>query len=182
VHPGPYPGALREVLGLTVEEFLPLRAGQTVALDGTGTGTGAAAGTEPLSGDVWTETVVPRGAETVWRYADGPAAGGPAITRHALGAGHAWYVSTRLSPAQLAPVLALAGQDARLPDRSELPHDVEVVRRSGAEGEYLFAINHTAAEAKVPLSAPGTELLTGERTSGCLPLPPGSVRVVRLEG
>ncbi|MFC1440290.1 beta-galactosidase [Streptacidiphilus sp. N1-10] len=183
VHPGPYPGALRDVLGLTVEEFLPLRAGQEVALDGVGTGTGAdGAPLAPLSGDVWTETVVPRGAETVWRYTDGPAAGGPAITRHSLGAGHAWYVSTRLSPAQLAPVLALAGQDARLPDRSELLHDVEVVRRSGAEGDYLFAINHTAAEAKVTLPAPGTELLTGERASGCLPLPPGSVRVVRLEG
>ena len=32
VYPGPYPGALRDVLGLTVEEWLPLRAGEQVAL------------------------------------------------------------------------------------------------------------------------------------------------------
>ena len=32
VHPGPYPGALRDVLGLTVEEWLPLRAGERVTL------------------------------------------------------------------------------------------------------------------------------------------------------
>ena len=32
VYPGPYPGALRDVLGLTVEEWLPLRTGERVTL------------------------------------------------------------------------------------------------------------------------------------------------------
>ncbi|MEY9968057.1 beta-galactosidase [Streptacidiphilus sp. MAP12-16] len=177
VHPGAHPGALRDVLGLTVEEFLPLRAGRQVALSGDAAMTGGGL----LSGDVWTETVVPRGADTVWRYADGPAAGGPAVTRHALGAGHAWYVSTRLAPADLDRVLALASQDTRLDDREDLPRDVEIVHREGEQGSYLFAINHTAAETKVPLPVPGTELLTGERTVGRLCVPVGGVRVVRLD-
>ncbi|KAB0576730.1 beta-galactosidase trimerization domain-containing protein, partial [Campylobacter volucris] len=63
VHDGAYPGALRDVLGLTVEEFSPLLAGETVRLTG-------ADGAE-LTGDVWSEFVVPRGAETVWSFADG---------------------------------------------------------------------------------------------------------------
>lgn len=45
----------------------------------------------------------------------------------------------------------------------------------------LFAINHTAAEAKVPLERPGAELLTGERAAGHLAVPAGAVRVVRLD-
>lgn len=124
---------------------------------------------------------MPRGAETVWRYADGPAAGGPAITRHTLGSGRAWYVFTRLSSADLDQVLALACHDARIRDRDDIPRDVEVVHRDGEHGSYLFALNHTGGEAKVPLEHPGTELLTGERAVGRLCVPAGGVRVLRLD-
>ncbi|MFJ5708533.1 beta-galactosidase [Streptomyces sp. NPDC093105] len=174
VHPGAYPGALRDVLGLTVDEWSPLLDHQRVGLAGPG---GAA-----LTGDVWTEFVRPRGAETVWTYADGPAAGGPAVTRHRLGRGTAWYVSTRLDAASLDAIVAAAAEDAGIPSRPGIPHDVEVVRRAGAHGHYVFVLNHTEAETKVPLDGPGTELLTGDAASGTLTVPAGGVRVVRLDG
>ncbi|MDF9810964.1 beta-galactosidase [Streptomyces sp. SPB162] len=174
VHPGAHPGALRDVLGLTVEEHAPLLAGERVRM--------AAGDGAELEADVWTEFVVPRGAEPVWTYVDGPAAGHPAVTRHALGAGSAWYVSARLGADALDAVLAAASADAGVGPRDELPRDVEVVRRTGEHGSYLFAINHTGAETKVPLESAGTELLTGERAAGLLAVPAGAVRVVRLDG
>ncbi|MGW0533271.1 beta-galactosidase [Streptomyces sp. NPDC003032] len=174
VRPGPYPGALRDVLGLTVEEFSPLLQGQRTRITGPG-------GAE-LTGDVWTESVVPRGAETVWTYADGLTAGQPAVTRHRLGGGTAWYVSTRLSAHDLDAILAAACADAGLAPRPELPRDIEVVTRAGESGTYLFAINHTGDEAKVPLAGAGIELLGGERVAGRLAVPAGAVRVVRLDG
>ncbi len=173
VHEGPYPGPLRDVLGLTIEEFSPLGEGERVRIT-------AADGSE-LTGDLWTEMVVPRGAETVWTYADSLAAGRPAITRHRLGEGTAWYVSTRLGAKALDVILGAAAEDARIAPRAELPRDVEVVRRRGESGSYLFAINHTEADAKIPLDAHGTELLTGERAAGRLAVPAGTVRVVRLD-
>ncbi|MFD5949057.1 beta-galactosidase [Streptomyces collinus] len=174
VHEGSYPGPLRDVLGLTVEEFSPLLPGERVRVTGPD-------GTE-LSADVWTEFVVPRGAETVSAYADGPAAGLPAVTRHRLGEGTAWYVSTRLGADGLDALLGRAGEDAGLAPRTDLPRDVEVVRRTGASGTYLFAVNHTGSDAKVPLETAGTELLTGDRAAGRLAVPAGAVRVVRLDG
>ncbi|MGY5116733.1 beta-galactosidase [Streptomyces sp. 900105755] len=174
VHEGAYPGPLRETLGLTVEEFSPLLKDQRVRLT-------APDGSE-LTGDVWTEFVVPGAAETVWRYADGLTAGRPAVTRHRLGEGTAWYVSTRLDAHGLDALLGRAAEDARIAPRAELPRDVEVVRRTGESGTFLFAINHTATDAKVPLEAHGTELLTGERAAGRLAVPAGAVRVVRLDG
>jgi beta-galactosidase len=174
VHEGAHPGALRDVLGLTVEEFSPLQAGERVRLT-------APDGPE-LDGDVWTEFVVPRGAETVWTYADGLAAGRPAVTRHRLGEGTAWYVSTRLGAEGLDAVLDRAARDARIAPRAELPRDVEVVRRTGESGSYLFAVNHTASDVKVPLEVPGTDVLTGEHAAGRLAVPAGAVRVVRLDG
>ncbi len=123
---GPYPGALRDVLGVAVEEFLPLRAGERVRLsDGT-------------AADVWTEDVKLTGAQTVLTYADGPAAGGPAVTRHASGRGSAWYVSTRLSTVDLDSLLGRVYADAGLPPRPDLPDSVEIVRRP----PYLIAVNH----------------------------------------
>lgn len=176
VHDGAYPGPLRDVLGLTVEEFSPLLRNQRVRLTGPDA--------PELAGDVWTEFVVPRGAETVWTYADGLTAGRPAVTRHRLGEGTAWYVSTRLDTHGLDEVLGRAAADARIAPRTDLPRDVEVVCRTDESGTraFLFAINHTATDAKVPLESPGTELLTGERAAGRLAVPAGAVRVVRLDG
>lgn len=173
VHEGPYPGALRDVLGLTVEEFSPLLGGESVRITGPD-------GSE-LTGDVWTEFVVPQGAEPVWTYADGLTAGRPAVTRHRLGEGSAWYVSTRLDAHGLDALLGWAADDAGLAPRGDLPRDVEVVRRAGESGDFLFAINHTTADTKVPLDTDGTELLTGERAAGHLAVPAGGVRVVRLD-
>ncbi|MFK4084993.1 beta-galactosidase [Kribbella sp. NPDC020789] len=166
IHPGAHPGALRDLLGLTIEEFTPLRADEQVRLSNGRTGS------------VWSEIVVLRGAEEVWSYADGPAAGQPAVTRHAVGRGTAWYVSTCPDEDGLATVLEAAGALTS----SGLPRDVELVERIGADGRYLFAINHTTGSVAIPLTGPGTELLTGARVARTLELPAGAARVVALDG
>ncbi|MEV4017270.1 beta-galactosidase [Nonomuraea angiospora] len=88
---GGYPGALRDVLGVRVTEFQPLTSPVTLS-DGT-------------TGDFWSETVLLTGATATATYADGR----PAVTRHQVGSGTAWYVSTRLDPPGYAKVLAQAG-------------------------------------------------------------------------
>jgi beta-galactosidase len=164
VHPGGHPGALRELLGLMVEEFEPLAAGRTVRLD------------DGRTADTWAERLQLQGAAALASYADGPAAGLPAITRHAYGAGQAFYVSTRLSPEGTATVLAEVSAAAGLAP-VDLPGDVEVVRRHSDTGSYLIAINHGQSDAVVP--GDGVELLTGDPVAGGLPVPAGSVRVLR---
>ena len=155
VYPGPYPGALRDVLGLTVEEWLPLRAAERVtitweetegpfgpggavgawpggpAAGGVGAAAAPAAALDAWPGgsargragspsgpvgaaDAWTEEVILAGAKPVAWYANGPAAGGPAVTRHDLGEGRAWYVSARTDAATTAAVLAAACESAAL--------------------------------------------------------------------
>lgn len=88
---GGYPGALRDLLGVRVEEFRPL-TGPVALSDGT-------------AGAFWRETVQLTGATATVTYAGG----GPAVTRHQAGAGTAWYVSTKLDASGLANVLAQAG-------------------------------------------------------------------------
>lgn len=165
IHPGGHPGALRELLGLEVEEFLPLRAGERVRLDN---GTTA---------DVWAEEISLRGAEARLRYLDGPATGGPAVTRHPVGAGHAWYVSTRLRGDALGAVLTQAYADAGITPPPDVPAGVEVVRRVGDGVAYRVIVNHHDEPATLP--ATGTDLLTGVTYPGTVTVPGGDVRIIR---
>lgn len=170
VYPGPYPGALRDVLGLTVEEWLPLRAGERVTLTwqepgiaALPSGGGSTGRAEVWTADVWTEAVTLAGAKPVAWYADGPAAGGPAITRHDLGAGRAWYLSARADAATTAALLAAACESAgvappAVPDAGRAtvpgcwPHGLELVRRTNGQRRFITLINHGTSAATVRLA------------------------------
>lgn len=172
VHPGGFGAVLRDLLGLTVEEFLPLRAGEQVRV--------AWEHDEPaeLVSGRWADALALAGAVPMARYLDGPAAGGPAITRHAHGDGVAWYVSTALGIDALAPVLAAVYRDAGVvvPD---LPEDVEVVVRHGRQADFVVAVNHGVNDVELQ-GHDGVELLTGERVTGVVHLVPGGAAVVRV--
>ncbi|AEI12936.1 beta-galactosidase [Cellulomonas gilvus] len=175
VHQGGFLAPLREALGLTVEEFLPLRAGETARVSWTPDGAQA----QELPADVWQDDIALDGAQVVGTYLDGPAAGRPAITRNAHGAGSAWYVSTRLDIDALAPVMERVYADARLAPAG-LPFDVEVVTRRGADADFVVAINHSAEDVDLALGD-GQELLGAAPVSGTLVVPAGSVAVLRTD-
>ena len=133
---GGYPGALREVLGVRVEEFFPLAAGASYAL------------AEGGSGRTWSELLHLDGAQAVRTWADGPLPGTPAVTRHAHGEGTSWYVATTLDDASLGEVLDQALAQAGVAPAAQAPEGVEVVRR----GDRLFVLNHTGN----PVTVAGT--------------------------
>jgi len=167
---GGYPGAYRELLGVSTEEFFPLREAETVRLSG-GVLDGATA-------DVWTELLRLRGAEAVSTYADGPLPGVPALTQRSVGGGTAWYLATRLTPEGTAVLVRHLCAAAGV-----VVHDwpgVEVVRRRGDGTSYLFVLNHTGSPAEVPVT--GTDLVSGRACAGTVRVAAGGVAVVREEG
>ena len=170
VHLGGYPGVLREALGLTVGEFLPLRSGERAGLT---------AGDESF-GTVWSEEIELHGAETVYGFSSGPVAGGPAVTRNRVEDGTVWYVATSPDAATLREILRAAADGAGVAFDTETPDTLELVQRQSADGtRYLFAINHGEQAALIPSA--GTDLLTGEHCARNDEVPAGSVRVLRLD-
>ena len=166
VRTGGYPGAFRDLLGITVEEFSPLARGRQVALD-----IGAAA-------SLWTERLRPTGAEVIARYLDGPLPGIPAVTRNTHGTGTAWYLATALETGALRDLMRTIAQQARVTAIGpESDGTVEVVRRASATASYLFIINHGVDELILP--AAGHELITGEPVGRVVRVPAGAVRVIR---
>ena len=170
VHAGGFGAPLRESLGLTVEEFLPLREGETGQIRLT-SGEG-----DSFPCDVWQEDLALEGADAVASYAEGPGLGGPAVTRNAHGDGHGWYVSTRLGVEGLAAIMRGAYADAGI--HVNPPADgLEIVTRHGEDADFVFAINHSSLDAKC--AATGVDLLSGASVDGRVDVPAGSVVVVR---
>ncbi|MER5718069.1 beta-galactosidase [Streptomyces sp. NPDC002132] len=167
---GGYPGALRELLGIRVEEFGPLLDGESVELDDGGTGT------------LWTDQVdvADDDTEVLVRYRTGTHAGRPAVTRRVTERGSASYVSTRLGVDGLVPLLPRLLEPAGV--RSELPAElrgrVELTVRRSASERFLFLVNRT--DAAVPVTALDGEVLLGARDEGgALVLGPREVAVLR---
>ncbi|GAB3443016.1 beta-galactosidase [Streptomonospora sediminis] len=178
---GGYPGPLRELLGLRIEEFAPLQPDEEVRLDDGSTGT------------LWSDdiTVTDPSTEVLASYADGPQAGKAAITRRSAGPGSAAYVSTRLGPEGLAGLLpgllAHAGVSGELPPA--LRGRVELAVRtdggggagsggSGGGAEYWFVANRTAAE--VDLAELGGDIADpAGLPDGARILPPRGIAVLR---
>ncbi|WP_407341958.1 beta-galactosidase [Pengzhenrongella phosphoraccumulans] len=163
---GGYPGAFRDLLGVRGEEFAPLRENATVRLsDGS-------------TGEVWTERLTTDGAEVLATYEDGPSVGGPALTRRTVeGGGAAWYLSTRLDRPSIAAFVARMVDAAGVTPVVEGTCGLEVVRRTGEKGSWLFAINHSDAE--VPFHAAGFDLVGGSPHLNGEPVPARGVVVLR---
>jgi beta-galactosidase len=144
---GGYPGAFRELLGIRVEEFVPLLDGEVAELD-NGT-----------SGTVWSEPVevVDSAVEVLATYKTGETAGKAAVTRRVLGSGSASYVSTRLGPAGIVPVLDTLLDRAGV--LSELPGDLRGRVELTVRGDHQFVINRGADPVDIgALGGPVTDL------------------------
>jgi beta-galactosidase len=157
---GASPGYLRELLGLRIPEYRPLRADEKVEL------------TDGTRGRIWTDDIEVDDAEVVAGFVDGPSAGGAAVTRRAHGRGSAWYLSTEFDLDDLSTVLARAYRDAGVaPENGD--GSVETVVRHGDDAAYVIRINHGDDDVSFPDDG---EVLVG---SGEI-VPAGAVRVSRL--
>lgn len=167
VYLGGYPGAFRELLGVRVDEFFPLLRDERVELDNGWTGS------------LWTERVEAHEADVLASLRTGDLAGTPALTRRTAGRGSATYLAVRPDDSGLTALIAEFVAHAGLEPVAQGDPGLEMTRRVGEAGRFLFAINHTDRPLKVVVD--GVDLLTGERCAGATAVPAGGVRVIREE-
>lgn len=151
---GGYPGAFRELLGISVEEFHPLLAGESVKLNDGGTGS------------VWSEHVHLAGAEALNTFTEFPLEGVPSLTRRAVGQGAAYYLATFPDRDGIERLVDRLLAESAIEPVADADFGVELTRRRAADGSsFVFAINHSGADASVRRVA-GTELLSGAPFTG----------------
>ncbi|MDQ0078340.1 beta-galactosidase [Arthrobacter oryzae] len=182
---GGYPGAFRDLLGVTVEEFHPLLAGATVKLsdgfsDGPSDGGVGSVWSEhvhvvEVAGDTSAGVSGDAQAEVLATFTEYPLDAVPALTRRSVGAGSAWYLATFPDRNGVEALLDRLLAESGVAPVAHADHGVELTRRRGVDGgSFVFAINHTHADASVRVA--GAELLSGQRFAGTVPA--GGVAVI----
>jgi beta-galactosidase len=159
-----YPGPLRPLLGMWVEEIDALYDGQRnriVMRDG-----------REYRCTRLCEVVRLEGAEAMATFGDDFYAGSPALTRYAVGDGTAYYIATDPDDAFLDAFYAGLLEDHGIRAPLTTPAGVEVAERVNRDGHrLLFVLNHTSSPQRVDLAA-GVyqELLSGTTIAGALTL------------
>jgi beta-galactosidase len=167
-----YPGALRRLLGVWIDEYWPARDGESFAVRFADGSHGDA--------DWWQDSIHLETARALAWYASGPLDGRPAVVENSVGAGRAVYLGTRLAGPALRDVVLGAVRAAGVaPVVTGAPSFVEATRRDGDGVEYLFLLNHSETEtATVPIATPGVDLLSGAAVVDRVQLPPLAVAVI----
>ncbi len=169
---GDYPAPFAAMLGLRVQDWLPLG-------DAEQTNVAFPDGTQGR-GDIWSELIEPAGAEVLATFAGGRLDRHPAITRNKFGSGTATYIGTRLDQPAMARLLATVLDAAEVGPVMDVPAGVEVVRRSIPRSSIVFLLNHRDAAVDVPITKAGTNLVDGSEVhAGLLRLKPYGVAAIR---
>ncbi len=177
----PFPGAVADLCGATVEEFTrigPYQAQPSLLWEEAGR-SGA-----PLLSGPFNDILAPENSEVeVLATYDEDAAhysGKPALVRKAWGKGNAFYFGGVFTPQTanaLAEHLALTSPAG---DLVTLPLEIELAIRAGETGERtVFLLNYTSDRQTVHLHREATDLLTGETISGERTIPAYDVLVLR---
>jgi beta-galactosidase len=169
----PLPGLLRDVMGVTVKDYVPLyneKAGVKFSSPLTG------ADSECL---LWADVLQPSSATVLATYTSGRYPGEPAITSNAFGKGKAVYVGADLDPMSLARVTAILLGSSGVKPIVDLPRGVERAVRQSGDKRWVFLLNHTPQPQEVALSDQHKDLLAGAVRTGQVTLAPYDLLVLQ---
>ena len=177
-----YPGELRKLCGLWIEEFDSLPSGELNHFTWNG---------QRYTSELMFAISHPEGAQTLAAYESDFYAKMPVLSKHTTGKGQVYYFGTRSEKAfyhafmkQLCADQKILAQDAQ-----ELPEGLELSIREKDGAEYLFFLNHKGEEehAGKENSIRLTEALAGVSMLGereykageLLTLPPYGVEILK---
>lgn len=155
VHLGGYPGPLRELAGIWVEEIDALAPEQTNVIQLKG---GRQGESNLVSEIIHLET-----AESVADYTSNFYAGSPAVTKNRFGKGVVYYIGTQLEKDLLDTILDEATNSANLTAVIEGETNLEISCRHTEEAVYYFIINFQKQAQKVPAQFVGKKDLLSDK-------------------
>ena len=155
VHLGGYPGPLRKLAGIWVEEIdalAPEMSNTLRFIDGTNT-----------TCDYLCDIIHLENAISLADYTSNFYSGSPAITKNAFGLGSVYYIGTRLPSDALGKVLEQAISSAQVVPIIKEKTKLEIRQRVCGGKQYSFIINLTEDRQVLPIIYEGkTDILSGE--------------------
>lgn len=176
---GGYPGELRKLLGIWVEEIdalLPEQKNSIVLKESYG----------DLQGEygcgMLCDLLHSEGAEVIAEYGDDFYKGMPVVTRNTFGQGEAWYVASDPEDRFLDGLLGQLAAAKNIDSLLNTPQGVEVTARTKDGQQYLFVMNHNATAQSYDLGkAMAHDLLTDRSLSGTIEIEGRGVQLLEMK-
>ncbi|GAB2572726.1 beta-galactosidase [Gracilibacillus alcaliphilus] len=171
VHLGGYPGPLRQLCGVWVEEIdalAPEQRNQIAWTDG-----------QQGEGKLVSDIIHLETAQELAQYASNFYQGTPAVTVNDYQAGKVYYFGTSLDDDSLAILLDKAAASAHI-EKAAVDTKLEIVTREGNDVSFTFIINFTDESVPVPEAFTGkTDYLTNQTIDDQLELTPYDVLLIK---
>lgn len=148
---GGYPGKLRDILGIWVEEedALPDDKHNSFTYKGV---------TYPAA--LICDLLHTEGAQSLCEYEQDFYAGMPTLTRNTYGNGAAYYVATRSNADFYRTLIGEICEEAGVRPIMDTPDFIEVTKRRNANGTFYFVLNHGSEAYTLTLPFDAGEVLT----------------------
>lgn len=171
---GGYPGDLRDILGIWVEENDALPEGEynSFYYDGV-----------KYPAGLMCDLMHLEEAEQVSIYEDDFYKGTPVFTKNFFGNGTAYYVGTRSNPTFYTTFLKNIFTEAGVHPIMETPEGVEAAVRENEKGSVLFLLNHRSDSTEVVINKNYKNLLTGKnyKKDSCIKIEQKDVLILHEE-
>ncbi len=178
-HLGGYPGPLKDVMGIWVEETDALRPEDTnkmIMLNPYGN----------LDGEYecafLCDLIHLNEASALAVYGEDFYAGYPCLTLNEFGSGKAYYVATVPEDNMLIQLASDICESLNISAPIDAPSGVEVTRRLNENGEFTFIMNHSKEQKTIKLdSKQYTELITNEKAINEISLKPYGIAILKSQ-
>lgn len=172
---GGYPGKLRDILGIWVEESDALfpEARNQFCFDG-----------KEYEAKLLCDLMHLEGAEALAAYEKDFYAGTPVITKNQFGNGTAYYIGTSSEAAFYSDFVQKICKEKHIEKEAEVPEGVEAVRRKNDNGVFLFLLNHSEETKEVIVPSDSVDIITGKsyHSGNCIPMEKKDVVILQTEG
>lgn len=174
---GAYPGPLREVFGLWIEETDALYPEERNHMFWNDAKTGEQ---KLFETGFLCDRIRTDGATVLARYEDDFYAGEPCITVNQYGAGSAYYIGTSPEEKLLHLLIRQICEGCEIHPLYDTEGELEVTKRQNTRYETLFVINHGKNQGVINLEVDQfTDVLSDDLVSGVVTVQAGDVRIFR---
>ena len=150
---GGYPGKLRDILGIWVEEIDALPPGHTNHFTWEG---------QRHEASLLCDLLHSEGAKVLANYEEDFYAGMPVLTCNDFGKGKAYYVATRPDGACYDKLIDRICREQDVRPVMVAPAGVEATLRKNDQKQYLFLLNHNMHAVQVTMDRSGVDIITGK--------------------
>ncbi|MBE5940097.1 MAG: beta-galactosidase [Lachnospiraceae bacterium] len=151
---GGYPGKLRDIMGIWVEEIDALPEGKKNSFVWEGT---------TYNSELLCDLLHSEGAEVLATYEEDFYAGMPVLTKNSFGKGHAYYVATRSDAAFYKKLVGDICEDVGITGVMNTPDGVEATARYNEDKKFVFLLNHAGETREVTADDNYVDLINGHK-------------------